>query len=254
MRLENKVAVITGAGSGMGRAMAIRFAAEGAKVVAGDIVEARLGEVASEVRGAGGTITTLVGDVSKRSDAEALVTTAIQEYGGLHVLVNNAGIMDMFEGVANFDERTYEKVMGVNVYGPMVTSRLAVRHMKEHGGGAIVNIASAAGIGGASAGAVYTVSKHAVVGLTRNTAFTYAVDGIRCNAIAAGAVATNIMADADMSKADQEALARYGMYHGLSPATLEPVDIANLVLFLASDEARHINGALIAADAGWTAA
>ena len=254
MRLQGKVVVITGAGSGMGRAMANRFAREGAKVVAGEIVAARLDEVVAEVRAQGGAITGVLGNVAVRADAESLIATAVATYGTLDVLVNNAGIMDMFQGVANFDEATYERVMGVNVYGPLVTSRAAVQHFKAHGGGAIVNVASAAGVGGASAGVVYTASKHALVGITRNTAFTYADQGIRCNAILAGAVATNIMAGADMSHADMEALARYGKWHALAPAQLAADDIANLALYLASDEAKMINGALITADAGWGAA
>jgi NAD(P)-dependent dehydrogenase (short-subunit alcohol dehydrogenase family) len=162
--------------------------------------------------------------------------------------------MDNFEGVGTFTEAQYERVMGVNLYGPMVLSRAAVAYMKGHGGGSIVNVASAAGMGGGSAGVVYTASKHAVIGLTRNTAFTYAPHGIRCNAIVAGAVKTGIQGSMDMAKMDQEAAARYGLWHALAPAALEAGDIANLALFLAGDESKMINGALIAADAGWGSA
>ncbi len=254
MRLQDKVVVITGAGAGMGRAMAHRFAKEGAKLVVGEIDQARLDEVVAEVQAAGGTITGHVGNVAERDDAEKLVQAAIDAYGKLDVLVNNAGVMDNFEGVANFSDVQYQRVFGVNVYGPMVLSGAAVRLMKEHGGGSIINVASAAGGGGASAGAIYTASKHALVGLTRNTAFTYAPNGIRCNAIVAGAVNTSIGTSMDPSKMDQEAFARYSTYHALAPGQLQPEDIANLALFLASDESKMINGALIAADAGWSAA
>lgn len=254
MRLEGKVAVITGAGAGMGRAMAHRFAKEGAKLVLGEIDATRLETVVAEVRAAGGTVTGLVGNVAQRADAEKLVQTAIDTYGKLDVLVNNAGVMDNFEGVANFSDAQYQRVFGVNLYGPMVLSSAAVKFMKEHGGGSIVNVASAAGVGGASAGAIYTASKHAVVGLTRNTAFTYAPNGIRCNAIVAGAVNTSIGTSMDPTKMDQEAFARYSKYHAITPGQLQPEDIANLALFLASDEAKMINGALVAADAGWRAA
>ncbi len=254
MRFEGKVVVVTGAGSGMGRAMVGKFAAEGAKVVAGELVAARLDEVVQEIEAAGGTVTGVRADVAQRQDVETLVQTAIDTYGGLDVLVNNAGIMDLFEGVANVSDETWHKVMDVNAYGPMVASRAAVRYMKEHGGGAIVNVASAAGVGGGAAGAAYTMSKHALVGLTRSTAFVYAQQAIRCNAILAGGVATSIMAGLDMSKADQEALGQLGKWHAVMPASLEAADIANLALFLASDDAKMINGALVAADAGWSAA
>lgn len=254
MRLEGKVIVITGAGAGMGRAMAKRFAAEGAKVVGGDVAADRLEAVAGEVRGAGGTMTALVGDVAKREDAEALVRAAIDTYGRLDALVNNAGVMDQFQGVATVDDGTWERLMAINLYGPMVTTRLAVQHMKAHGGGAIVNIASAAGVGGGSAGVAYTASKHGLVGLTRNTAFVYAPHGVRCNAVLAGGVATEIGSTIDPAKIDQEAMVQFGKWHAAMPAQLEADDIADLVLFLVSDEASCINGALVPADAGWLAA
>jgi len=253
MRLAGKVAVVTGAGAGMGRAIAHLFAKEGAKVVLGEIAPDRLETVVQEIREAGGDATGVVGNVAKADDAEALIQTAIDTYGKIDVLVNNAGIMDLFEGAANFKDATYERVMGVNVYGPLATTRAAVRFMKEHGGGSIVNSASAAGVGGAAAGVVYTASKHAVVGITRNTAVTYAPNGIRCNAIAIGAVGdTAIMTGVDMSKADMEALGQYGKWHALA-TPLQSIDIANVALFLASDEAKGVNGAVVTADGGWTA-
>lgn len=250
-RLQGKVAVITGAGSGMGRAMALRFAADGAAVVGADIFGDRMDAVAREVREAGGTLTPMVVDVSKRAEVEAMVARAIDEHGGLNVLVNNAGIMDSFQGVATLEDDMYARVMAVNVYGPLAAMRAAVRHMKAHGGGSIVNISSAAGAGGGAAGAAYTASKHALIGLTRNTAVTYAPAAVRCNAILCGAVETGIGSSIDPSKIEGEAMAQYGKWHALAPATLQPSDIANVALFLASDEAARINGALIAADAGW---
>jgi len=254
MRLAGKVAVVTGAGSGMGRSIALLFAREGATVVAGDIDAARIEKVTAEATAAGGKIVGVVGDISKREDAEALVQRAIDEFGKLDILVNNAGVMDMMEGVANFKDETYERVFGVNVYGPFVTSRAAVRHMKERGGGAIVNVASVAAVSGASAGAVYTASKHALLGLSRNTAYAYAPFGIRCNTLIVGGVETNIMAGADPAEFDHEALAQYGKWHAVNVRTLQPDEVANLVLFLVSDEASGVNGAEVAVDAGWTAA
>lgn len=254
MRLKGKVAVITGAGSGMGRATALLFAREGATVVGSDINAANLEAVTAEATAAGGTMIGVPGDISKQEDAEALIQRAIDEYGQLDALVNNAGIMDKMEGVANFDDATFQRVMGVNVYGPFVTCRAAVRHMKERGTGAIVNVASVAGVTGAAAGAVYTASKHALVGMSRNTAFAYATFGVRCNTLIVGGVETNIMAGADPATFDHEALAQYGKWHAANPRMLQPEEVANLSLFLVSDEASGINGAEVAVDGGWTAA
>ena len=194
------------------------------------------------------------GDISKRQDAEALIARAIEEYGRLDVLVNNAGIMDRMEGVANFNDETYERVFGVNVHGPLVTTRAAVRHMKERGSGSIVNVASVAAVSGAAAGVVYTASKHALLGISRNTAFAYAPFGVRCNTLIVGGVETNIMAGADPATFDHEALAQYGKWHAVNPRSLQPEEVAALSLFLASDEASGINGAEVAVDSGWTAA
>lgn len=252
--LEGKVAVITGAASGMGRAMAHRFAAEGAKVVGVDVSKDGIEAVTKEVQDAGGTMTGLVVDVTDRAAVEGMIRTAIDSYGGLDVLCNNAGIMDNFKGIATLDDATYERVMAVNVYGPMAAMRVAVPYMKEHGGGSIINTASVAGVGGAAAGAAYTASKHALIGLTKNTAFTYGQAGVRCNAIVAGAVNTNIAQTFDPAQLDQEAQARYGLWHAVVPGQLEAEHIAALALFLASDDAKMINGAAVPADAGWSAA
>jgi NAD(P)-dependent dehydrogenase (short-subunit alcohol dehydrogenase family) len=233
--------------------MANLFAAEGAKVVAAEWNEATLAEVVAEVKAAGGEITGVQGDVSKLDDCNRIIETATGTYGKLDVLCNNAGIMDNFAGIAKFSDDLMAKVFAVNVYGPAYLSRLAVPLMIAQGGGSIVNTASVAGIEGGAAGAVYTMSKHAVIGLTKNTAWYYTKQGVRCNAIAAGGVETNIMASVDPSKIDGEGAQQAGIYGGIIPAMLKARDIADLALFLASDESKMINGAIIPADAGWTA-
>ncbi len=253
-RLENKVAVITGAGSGMGRAMAHLFAKEGAKIVAGEVVDKTLAEVVAEVRAAGGEITGVKANVADQAQSENLINVAIQTYGRIDVLCNNAGIMDYNAGVGEVSNELWERVLSVNLYGPMYLTRCAIPHMRQHGGGSIINTASVAGVEGAAAGVAYTVSKHGLVGLTKNTAWRYWPDGIRCNAIIAGAVATNIGQNMDPTKLDAEGTKRWSVYYQVIPATLQAPDIANLALFLASDESKMINGALIPADAGWTAA
>jgi NAD(P)-dependent dehydrogenase (short-subunit alcohol dehydrogenase family) len=254
MRLEGKVAVITGAGSGMGRAMANMFAAEGAKIVAAEWNETTLSEVVDEVTAAGGTITGVAGNVAIEGDCKRIIDTATSTYGRLDVLCNNAGVMDQNQAVGELTDEMWERVLGINLNGPMYLSRLAVPIMVAQGGGSIVNTASVAGLGGGAAGAAYTVSKHALIGLTRNTAFVYFPDGVRCNAIAAGAVETNIVQSVDPTKMDPKGSARYQTWYAAIPGQLQASDIASLALFLASDESKMVNGAIIPADAGWTAA
>lgn len=254
MRLQGKVAVVTGAASGIGLAIATRFAAEGASVVAGDWNGERLDAAVGAIRATGGTIVGAQGNIADRQAAEALVELAISTYSRLDVLCNNAGVMDYMQGVGEVEDDIWRRVLSINLDGPMFTSRRAVPHMRRQGSGAIINIASIGGVQGGAAGAAYTVSKHGLVGLTRNTAWMYANEGIRCNAICPGATATNIAETMPPDRLDPFGAARAGAYAALIPATLEPREIADLALFLASDEARSINGAVIAADAGWTAA
>lgn len=254
MRLEGKVAVITGAASGMGRAMAELFVAEGAKVVAADWNAEALDGAVAEVGANGGAITGIQGNVADQAQAEAIIDKAIESYGRLDILCNNAGVMDNNHGAADLTNEMWERVLGINLNGPMYLTRKAIPAMLASGGGVIVNTASVAGVGGGAAGLAYTVSKHGLVGMTKQTAFRYAQEGIRCNAIAAGAVETNIMASVDSNKMDPAGSARCQTYYAAIPGQLKAVDIAQLALFLASDEAKMINGAIIPADAGWLSA
>jgi NAD(P)-dependent dehydrogenase (short-subunit alcohol dehydrogenase family) len=254
MRLAEKVAVITGASSGIGLAIATRFAAEGAAIVAGDWNAARLQAAVDQLRAAGGTIVGQQGNIAEREAAEDLVDLAAATHGRLDILVNNAGVMDYMQGVGELSDEVWRRVLGVNLDGPMFTMRRAVQQMQRQGSGSIINIASVGGLHGGAAGAAYTVSKHALIGLTRNTAWMYARQGLRCNAICPGATATNIAETMPSDRLDPAGAARAAEYAALIPAVLDPSDIAALALFLASDESRHINGAIIPADAGWTAA
>jgi NAD(P)-dependent dehydrogenase (short-subunit alcohol dehydrogenase family) len=254
MRLAEKVAVITGASSGIGLAIATRFAAEGAAIVAGDWNAARLQAAVDQLRAAGGTIVGQQGNIAERVAAEDLVDLAAATHGRLDILVNNAGVMDYMQGVGELSVEVWRRVLGVNLDGPMFTMRRAVQQMQRQGSGSIINIASVGGLHGGAAGAAYTVSKHALIGLTRNTAWMYARQGLRCNAICPGATATNIAETMPSDRLDPAGAARAAEYAALIPAVLDPSDIAALALFLASDESRHINGAIISADAGWTAA
>ena len=253
MRLQDKVVIVTGAGSGMGLAMVKRFARGGATLIAADWNGDRLGAAVAEISDAGGAIVGVQGDISDKAVAEGLVDKAIADHGRLDVLVNNAGIMDYMAGVGQLTDEIWRKVLAVNLDGPMFTMRRAVPAMVAAGQGSIVNIASTAAVSGGAAGAAYTTSKHALLGLTKNTAWMYATKGVRCNAICPGGTATNIGESMPQDRLDAEGAARAGAFGALIPAYLSPDDIANLALFLASDEAVHINGAVITADGGWKA-
>lgn len=253
MRLLGKVAIITGAASGMGLAMAQRFCAEGASVVAADWNGGRLAAAVADIAAAGGTIAEAAGDIADQAVAEGLVALAVERFGGLDVVVNNAGIMDHMAGTAAVTNEIWRKVLAVNLDGPMFLSRRAIPELVTRGGGSIINISSTAGVSGGAAGTAYTTSKHALIGLTRSTAWMYAPQGVRCNAICPGATATNIGETMPSDQLDPEGSARAGAFATLIPAVLDAADIANLALFLASDEARHINGAIITADGGWKA-
>ena len=254
MRLDGKVAVITGAGSGMGLAMAELFAQEGAKIMANDWNGKSLDNLVTKLKDEGRDIKGLQGNMADRTDAEALVNLSVSTYGRLDILINNAGVNDLWQGVGELSNDVWERTLGVNLNGPMFTSRCAIPIMIKQGGGSIINIASTAGLSGASAGVAYVVSKHGVVGLTRNTAWIYAKDGIRCNAICPGGVSTNILESSDFTKFDPKGDERIKTYISIMPGLGMPIDIAKLALFLSSDESKFINGAIIPADAGWRAA
>jgi NAD(P)-dependent dehydrogenase (short-subunit alcohol dehydrogenase family) len=251
MKLQNKVAIVTGASSGMGRAIARLFAQEGAMVIAADINEEALKVIVAEIQASGGIASPVVANVSKEQDVQNMVESAVRLLGTLDILVNNAGIMDNFVPAAELTDELWERVFAVNATGPMRAIRKALPIFMNKNSGIIINIASAGGLLGSRAGAAYTASKHAVVGLTKNVGFQYAKLGIRCNAIAPGAVNTNIGKTIyDPSKFGMER-AMAGI--SLNPRVGEPEEIAKVALFLACDDSSFVNGTVITADAGWTA-
>jgi NAD(P)-dependent dehydrogenase (short-subunit alcohol dehydrogenase family) len=251
MKIKDKVALVTGAGSGMGKAIAILFANEGASVVVSDINSENLNKVVDDIKANGGKAVAVVGNVTKEQDIQNMIDTAVKTFGTLDILVNNAGIMDNFVPAAEVTDDLWEKVFSINVTGPMRAIRKALPIFIAKKYGIIINIASAGGLLGSRAGAAYTASKHAVVGLTKNVGFQYAKLGIRCNAIAPGAVNTNIGKTIfDPSKFGMER-AMAGI--SLNPRIGEPEEIAKVALFLASDDSSFINGTVVTADAGWTA-
>jgi len=250
-KLDGKVAVVTGAASGMGKAIAALYAKEGAKVVASDLNLEGVQQTVAEIEAAGGKALAVQANVASEEDVQHLIDTAVKEYGTLDILVNNAGIMDNMVPAGDLTDALWEKVFAVNTTGPMRTIRKSLPIFIEKGNGVIVNVASVGGLNGSRAGAAYTASKHAVIGLTKNVGFQYVLKGIRCNAIAPGGVETNI--GTTMSEPNAFGLERAMSGSAINPRNGKPEEIATVALFLASDDASFVNGAVITADAGWTA-
>ncbi|HBU84485.1 MULTISPECIES: SDR family oxidoreductase [Paenibacillus] len=250
MRLQDKVAVVTGAGSGMGKAIATLYAQEGAKVVVSDINEASAQAVAEDIKAKGGEATFVVANVAKEEDIQNLIDTTVNTYGTVDILVNNAGIMDSMEPAGDIVDDKWERIFAINTTSVMRATRKVLPIFLEKQKGVIVNIASAGGLHGARAGAAYTASKHAVVGFTKNTGFMYAQQGIRCNAIAPGGVETNIAST--MTNINHFGASRQQLGMAINPRAGKSEEIAQVALFLGSDESSFVNGTVVTADAGWS--
>lgn len=249
MRFEGKTVIVTGASAGMGYRIALDFANEGATVIAVARRKERLEELAKEAENLTGKILPYAGDVTTKEMAEGMINYAVEQGGKLDILVNNAGIMDEFKPLTEMTDELWDKVMSVNLDGPVKAMRKALEVMLEQEtGGNIVNIASIGGICGARAGAAYTASKHAMVGISKNTAFMYANNGIRCNVICPGGIETEIMST-------QSDLSQFGLGRAMAgldtsiPAG-KTEDISSIVLLIASDEGKFINGSTIVVDGG----
>jgi NAD(P)-dependent dehydrogenase (short-subunit alcohol dehydrogenase family) len=249
-RLEDKVAIITGAASGMGKAMALLFASEGAKVIVSDINQSGVDLVVQEITTSGGTALGIVANVGVEEDVQNIVNATTARFGSIDILINNAGIMDNMEPVADVTNDIWNKLFSVNVNGPFFAMRLVIPLMLKQGEGVIINNASLGGLYGGRAGASYTATKHALIGLTKSTAFMYATSGIRCNAIAPGGVKTNIVSS--MTNVNKFGMEKQSAGFGLMPRVGEPEEIATVALFLASTESAFINGQVITADGGWS--
>ncbi len=255
MRLEHDIAVITGAGSGMGRAIAELFASEGANIIAADINPQGIEDLIADMDARGiprGEITSCKVDVSNREQVEGMIDIAIEKYGRLDILVNNAGIIDQMLPVAELTDEMWNRVLGVNLNSVMFSCRYAVPFMTEQeGGGRIVNMASISGLQGGRAGLAYTASKFGVVAITKNVGFMYAQKNIRCNAICPGSIETNI--SATLGTADKFGMERSLSGIGANPRSASADEVAQIALFLASKESSYVNGTTITADGGWSA-
>ena len=254
MRLENKVAVVTGASSGVGKDIALLFAKEGAKVVAVARRVERLVALEEASKELPGEIVAFAGDISLEETNVKMIDFAIEKFGKFDILINNAGLMDNFAPVENLDTELLQKLMTVDVFGPAWATKKAVNvFLANKQAGSIVNVASIAGICGGKSGCAYTMAKHAVMGLTKNTAFVYRNDNIRCNAICPGGINTEMVSPESFANADQKGLGVAMLAAGFGNRMADPLEIANVALFLASDEASIVNGAVVTADSGLTA-
>lgn len=239
-RLDGKVAVVTGAASGIGRSIARRLSASGAEVVLVDMDEVRLRKVADEL-----CAESVVADVGSQVGVDAML-----DRPRVDILVNNAGVLDALTPLAEVDDAMWSRVMRVNVDGPFRAMRAVIPGMLERGGGVILNTCSAAALAGGRAGAAYTASKHALLGLTRSTAWYYGNQGIRCNAIAPGAIQTRMHTREMPSASGME---RTAPYFPTIPEHGRAMEVAEVAVFLCSDAARYVNGAVLPVDGGWLA-
>ena len=249
MRLEGKVALISGGARGMGAAEARLFASEGAKVVFGDVLEAEGQQVEAEIAEAGGEAVFVRLDVTSEADWQNAVDTALERFGALHVLVNNAGI---WSG-GNVEAQTvdgWDRIMDINAKGVFLGTKAAIPAMRESGSGSIVNISSIAGIIGSVGATAYNASKGAVRILTKSTAVQYAAEGIRCNSVHPGPIETHMIRQ--VFQDDEET--RNARVNAIPLGRMgEMDDVAKGVLFLASDEASYMTGSELVIDGGATA-
>jgi len=250
--LDGRVAVISGAAAGIGKAMARSFALAGADLVLADISRDRLEQTAEEVALMGRRAITFAIDASVDASVCRMIEGARDHFGRIDVLCNNVGILDRFLTVHETTDEMWNRVLAVNLTGPFFASRAVIPIMLKQGMGAIINVASISSILGGRAGAAYTTSKHGIVGLTRATAAAYGERGVRCNAISPGGVKTDIISANGEPSPEGWKLRSKGL--ATRPALGAPEDIASVAVFLASDESRFINGANLVVDAGWTIA
>lgn len=252
MRLAGKVAIITGAGAGIGRATALLFAKEGAKVVVADLDPKGGTETVDLIKKEGGEATLVLTDVSKASDVEKMVKTTLDTYGRLDILVNNAGIFA--EGtVVEITEADWHRILEVNLTGVFLCSKHCIPEMIKSGGGAIVNIASEAGLVGIGNQVAYNVSKSGVIALTRSTALDFAADNIRVNCVCPGRTLTPLVEKVIAESEDPETTRRILSEDRPLKRMGRPEEIAAGILFLASDEAPYATGSIVSIDGGYTA-
>ena len=245
-RFEGKTAFITGAASGIGRATAVAFAVEGARVVVTDRVEAALRETGESVKEIGGEVLAIACDVSKPEEIEAAVAQAVNTFGCIDCAFNNAGVENKATPLHEIELEEWDRILSINLRGTFVCMKHEIAQMVRQGSGVVVNTSSGAGIRGVAGGASYAASKHAMIGMTKSAALDYAKQNIRVNCVLPGNIATPMMdrfTDGDIQKAiDLEPVGRLG----------KPEEIAEAVLWMCSDLGGFVTGASIVVDGGWS--
>lgn len=252
-KFEGKVVIVTGTSAGIGRATAKKYAAEGAKVLGiarrGNLQET----LRQEIEAAGGVFIPVVGDVTVETDVDRLVETAVEQFGKIDVLVNNAGTSDRLYMAHNTSNEIWDEIITLNLTAPFLTIRKALPYMLQKSAGNIVNIGSVASIRGLIGGAAYTASKHGLVGLTKSVAYCYARKGIRCNLVMPGGVDTYLCSAEIAAINEPDGFAMSNSVCSTMIRLAQPEEIADLILYLSSDDSTIVNGAIISADAGFTA-
>jgi NAD(P)-dependent dehydrogenase (short-subunit alcohol dehydrogenase family) len=258
-RLEGAVAIVTGAGSGIGRAVAVRFAEEGAAVVVADASEQRGAATVEEIVREGGRARSHPVDVSRADDVERLVADTLQRHGRLHVMVNNAGVRDGYVSCLDMSEALFDRIMAINLKGVFLGCKSALAPMVAAGYGKIINVASIAGMRAKFGGPAYVASKHAVLGLTRQLALEYAPHGVRINALCPGAIASNlaqtspeVLGPLAPPMGKRRAAASGERSRAATPLGTggQPLDVASAAAFLASSEGDFITGHGLVVDGG----
>ena len=251
-RLDGKVAIITGGNSGVGAATAELFAKEGAKVVITARRVPQLEEVAARIREAGGEVLPIPCDVSKVEDVEAMVAKTVEAYGKVDILVNNAGVLEEgLKPIDVFEEEDLERVLAINTKGCLYCTRAVVREMMKQNAGSIINLDSVAGAFG-TGGASYVTSKAAVIGITKHTAMRFTGTGIRCNSVNPSTIITPMTMTTDPKTLNPNMMGQMQKHMNLTVQPCMPIDVANVLLFLASDESRAVTGQVLVTDFGAT--
>ncbi|MCF0148804.1 MAG: SDR family oxidoreductase [Clostridium sp.] len=251
-RLKGKVAIVTGGNSGVGAATALLFAKEGAKVVISARREAQLIDVANKIKEAGGEVLTVVADISNTDSVKNLIAKTVEVFGKIDVLVNNAGVLE--EGLKPIEsvlDDDIDYIIDTNTKGTIYCIREAANEMMKTGNGSIINVASIAGVHGCG-GAAYVSSKAAIIGVTKHTALRFAGTNIRCNVVCPGTIVTPMLAQMNPEKLNRNMMTQMSKHSDLTVNPCMPDDVANIILFLSSDESRAITGQTLISDFGCT--